>query len=783
MSESIILVSSSAELLEALKTCTGGETIKLAAGTYDPLTMYKGNTKVDFASTVTITSADPDNPAVLTGLKVTDASELTFDGLVFDYTYQAGDALSARAFAAYTSTNIAFKNSLFTGDVASGHSETADGYASGRGLTITGSTGVTVENNEISGFYIGLTIGTSDDITVSGNNIHSLRMDGMNIFDVQGIVIEDNYIHDFIGSVTAGDHCDMIQFWSTNTTRPSTDIIIRGNILDIGNGTYTQSIFMRNEAVDNQGGGSDMYYQNILIENNTIYNAHLHGITVGEANGVVISNNTLIQALGSDPRLDNSAEAVRRPGIKVAATSSDVTITDNILDGRIRDADGEDWIVTGNLFIQNQNSSGAGYYTEIFVVSSLTQGASGGHSYILKDIYTGLGSVAVQPDTDTHTVSARFDVFSNMSSRSDLLFDASVSLGVDGAALPEGTLYLWTFADGTTATGPLVAHHFAPRGLHSVSLRIELPDGTVANASAVLNNAPENIVTFDASTGLMALGPEETRKFVDKNGVVVAATPDAGRGTGEETAQTGIELAATGQSAKINRADLASIFSSDNMQIDMTLKAAATGAAAGEIFRLHTAFTAVIETNGALKFTLTTEDGTTSTLRSSGMSFLDGQAHSLSIIYDGMAGSVILIVDDIAMGMVSAGSKLAPVASWNMTFGNPWGQKNFVGTITDFAITKENGRYDLTDVTAPADTNGAMSMTGSTTQDSPPEITDEDQFIFNTSDDLSGEDSPDADDTGATPPAAAPASPVPEDDPYILENGFSPTQDDFVLIS
>ena len=44
---------------------------------------------------------------------------------------------------------------------------------------------------------------------------------------------------------------------------------------------------MRNEMVDQGKAGLEMYYQNITIENNVIYNAQTHGITVGETTGLI----------------------------------------------------------------------------------------------------------------------------------------------------------------------------------------------------------------------------------------------------------------------------------------------------------------------------------------------------------------------------------------------------------------------------------------------------------------------------------------------------------------
>jgi hypothetical protein len=45
-----------------------------------------GGLNLGFTSEVSIVSEDPANPAVFTGMFVKGASNLTFDGIVFDYT-------------------------------------------------------------------------------------------------------------------------------------------------------------------------------------------------------------------------------------------------------------------------------------------------------------------------------------------------------------------------------------------------------------------------------------------------------------------------------------------------------------------------------------------------------------------------------------------------------------------------------------------------------------------------------------------------------------------------
>jgi len=230
-------VSNLTELYSALAKAQGGETILLAGGNYGDFNLtMQSKFNYAFPSNVTIASADPVNPAVFSGVDVRGASNLTFDGITFDYTFSTGDPIYFRPFQFNGCDNITIRNSTFDGDVAKGVSAQADGLGYAFGLVVGNSTGVMVENNEIFGFYRGVVMGGNTGTVVRGNELHSIRMDGMNFVQMQNAVIEDNYIHDFFRSKLAGDHADMIQFWTNGSTKPSTDIIIRNNILDIGDG-------------------------------------------------------------------------------------------------------------------------------------------------------------------------------------------------------------------------------------------------------------------------------------------------------------------------------------------------------------------------------------------------------------------------------------------------------------------------------------------------------------------------------------------------------------------
>ena len=154
-----ITVSTLSGLYQALSTATGGETILLAGGNYGDFALtQQSGFDFTFPSNVTVASANPANPAVFSGLDVREAANLTFDGVVFDYTFAPGDILSETPFSVADSQNITIRNSTFDGDVARGVSATADGYGYGMGLSVRGSTGVTVEANEFSNFFRGLVV-------------------------------------------------------------------------------------------------------------------------------------------------------------------------------------------------------------------------------------------------------------------------------------------------------------------------------------------------------------------------------------------------------------------------------------------------------------------------------------------------------------------------------------------------------------------------------------------------------------------------------------------------
>jgi hypothetical protein len=298
-------------------------------------------------------------------LDLRDARHLVLDGLVFDYRFAKGDPPHLRPFKIVGGTGIALHGLLFDGDDAGGRPEGGNGFPTAIGLALTEVQDLTLTKSEIRGFLRGIVVERSHQVTLRGNLLHALRMDGMNFAQVARVLIEGNTIRDFRRVVASPDHADMIQFWTNKTTSPSRDIVIRGNLLNSGGGAFTQSIFMRNEEVDNGRAGAGMFYRNVVIEGNFILNAHLHGITVGETEGLLIRGNTLVRNPASEGKQVN--RSLWTPMIRVEPGARRVRILRNVV-AKIAGHEGQaGWTVTDNLLVQDHSRMEANHYSRVFV--------------------------------------------------------------------------------------------------------------------------------------------------------------------------------------------------------------------------------------------------------------------------------------------------------------------------------------------------------------------------------------------------------------------------------
>ena len=362
MSKSVS-VSTEQQLLTALEKAGGGDTILLAPGNYGTLDLQAAQKPfVKFSGEVTLRSANANALAALSSFKLHGVENLSFDQVKFDYEAAVGAHDWLWPFRIDKGcSNIKITNSVFDGDLARGVSTVMDGYGTGTGIYVVNAKNITISGNEFYNWRLGGVFASITGLVVSGNDVHSVRSDGFDFIAVSKVLIEKNHMHDFAAAPDSGDHRDMIQFWTTGQTVPTTDVIIRENFLNSGAGRWTQSIFMRNEMVDQGKAGEEMFYRNILIENNVIHNSHAHGITVGETDGLVIRNNTLLRNHG-----DGDSRLLWTPGINIKEKSRNVSITNNILPRKLS-AKGLKSMVKDNLVVQFKDPSRRNYVCKLFV--------------------------------------------------------------------------------------------------------------------------------------------------------------------------------------------------------------------------------------------------------------------------------------------------------------------------------------------------------------------------------------------------------------------------------
>jgi len=282
-----MIVDSPAELSVQLAAARPGETILLKAGVYEPILIAGVR-----AQRVTVASADPRKPAILTGLKVLNSSGLTFrdlefqvpEGRVYVFQVQRG------------SRDIRFDRLNIHG-VLDGNTD-----ADGGGLLIERSENISVTRSEFQELFFGIHHTGVTGLRISGNRFHDIRMDGIRGGGSSKVLISDNSFRDFhpLGMGGTGDHADAIQFWTTNSTRSASDITVTRNDFVRGTGRHIQGIFLNDEV-------GNLPYRQVTITGNLIAGGEWNGVYVAGGAEVTIKDNVIagFTDMSSEIRLKN----------------------------------------------------------------------------------------------------------------------------------------------------------------------------------------------------------------------------------------------------------------------------------------------------------------------------------------------------------------------------------------------------------------------------------------------------------------------------------------------
>lgn len=287
-----------------------------------------------------IISADDDNPAVLTGvIKLNSVSGLSISGV---------DLIGDEALPAYTgrvhilhSSDIRVSDMQLTGvirdetvnqdDPSLTKEEALMGAPVEWGVRLDYSERIEIDNLDITVFARGIYTNKSNDLTLTNNEIHDLRSDGINIGAGDNILIEGNYLHDFRPwygpSHDKGDHPDFIQYYAPPGEMIS-NLIIRDNVIRQGEGGHVQGIFGH---YGNSQEPSPLY-TGFDISNNFIEINHLHGISLRDITNSRIVGNVLIPSgkpMWNDPN-------GWRPEIRIGTgnekyPAQNIEISDNLM--------------------------------------------------------------------------------------------------------------------------------------------------------------------------------------------------------------------------------------------------------------------------------------------------------------------------------------------------------------------------------------------------------------------------------------------------------------------
>lgn len=297
-----ITVSNDQELLNALLTVTGGETIYLNPGSYSRVVInsgpynqiWVGSKKVVGksplpSSTVRITSANPGQRAVIQGITITQSNNWQIDGISLF-------PIDKKSAATLNGNNIKF----LSNNISFGESESWDPakWLATVGNAIEfGGTNIEVAYNYIKNVNHGIA-GGGGNAHVHHNYLTDYAADG-----IRGLGADGLFEHNFITNPVAADpirHYDGFQSWTTGTDGKVGTGVLSGTTLR--NNTILYQTKSHPFRASMQGIGMfDGQFKDWKVENNLVIVNHYHAISIYGAIDSVIQNNVALDAVEGKP--------------------------------------------------------------------------------------------------------------------------------------------------------------------------------------------------------------------------------------------------------------------------------------------------------------------------------------------------------------------------------------------------------------------------------------------------------------------------------------------------
>jgi len=270
-----ISVNSTTDLNRAIKNAVAGDTILVAPGNYGSVLVNSIN-----RGPVVVKSANLYAEAVFDNLLVSRSSNFTFASIEVSHALNAGETEAYRMVRVQLSNDISFVDMYVHGTLNNNPNDDGIGFSSSSSSRIAMLDSRFTELNIAGGF------GKGSDVIFAGNTISNVR-EGLNLAQVDGALVERNYITDIRPDFSRGDHADAIQVHAGGTALSSNDLTFRSNVIKVGN-SAAHGFFINNEK-----GAQGLFNTNITVADNYYEGNARHGITIGYAQNVDVHGNTI----------------------------------------------------------------------------------------------------------------------------------------------------------------------------------------------------------------------------------------------------------------------------------------------------------------------------------------------------------------------------------------------------------------------------------------------------------------------------------------------------------
>lgn len=311
-----INVNNDATLLKAIVTAKPGDRIILGARKYGAM-MIKG--QKNHSGKVTIVG----NGAKIDNLQILDSAGWAIEGAEFI----GVPGPRGRVIRIDASDNIRFANNFVHG--LSLNNDPWDDKVGG--LLVRAGKNVEIINNRFQDLHLAVTLSSTSNAIMRGNRIAYVK-EGLNIVSVAGLHLRCNRFSHFFPNYALKEHPDAVQSW--NYKAPSRNLLVEGNYISTGDKRAVQGMFIQGPAEHKDA--PSRRNADFIFRDNIYYGSSAHGISVGGATNLNITQNTVLASphVRTKPvpkrTADGRNSSALVPRIRVTGANTTGTVTKNI---------------------------------------------------------------------------------------------------------------------------------------------------------------------------------------------------------------------------------------------------------------------------------------------------------------------------------------------------------------------------------------------------------------------------------------------------------------------